>query len=228
MEASSHAAFAVSHNVLGQRLGRKGQNTRERILLAALRLLEEPSDKPVTLSAVAREASVGMTTLYLYFPDLGDLVLAALGRIMDEADAAFLDQLRPRWPDADLTRCSLEFLAAHLGFWRRHARVLHLRTTLADAQDARFTEYCSRVSRPLIELLVAQMGGAADAYDQRRAPLATVLLMGIERLARVVSKPGAPGVPMPGIIDEDATVDALVRAQAELLALAVRQQRALA
>ena len=38
----------VSHNLLGQRLGRKGLETRERIIAAALLLLDGPvSDVPM-------------------------------------------------------------------------------------------------------------------------------------------------------------------------------------
>ena len=53
---------ALSHNLLGQRLGRKGRDTRERILAATARLLLGPADNVISLSAVAREASLGMTT----------------------------------------------------------------------------------------------------------------------------------------------------------------------
>ncbi len=113
----------AGYNLLGQRLGRKGQETRERILVTALRLIEASSkDAPVTLSSVAREAAVGMTTLYLYFPNLGDLVLAVLTRVMDCADSAFVDRLRARWPDDSLEASARGFLRAHYQFWRRHSR----------------------------------------------------------------------------------------------------------
>ncbi|MFD2136315.1 hypothetical protein ACFSLT_16405 [Novosphingobium resinovorum] len=47
------ACAAVSHNLNGQRLGRKGRVTRERILAAAIELIED-SEEPVTLARVAR------------------------------------------------------------------------------------------------------------------------------------------------------------------------------
>ena len=49
---------AVSHNQVGQKLGRKGQETRERILAAVLGLLAQRDGPPVTLSGVAKEARV--------------------------------------------------------------------------------------------------------------------------------------------------------------------------
>ena len=73
------AADGLSHNLNGQRLGRKGRDTRDRIIAAATELLAEPGNAAFTLSAVARKAGLGMTSLYVYFKDLGELVLALPG-----------------------------------------------------------------------------------------------------------------------------------------------------
>ncbi|HMP57284.1 MAG TPA: TetR/AcrR family transcriptional regulator, partial [Novosphingobium sp.] len=97
--ASRRKAVAVSHNLVGQRLGRKGQATRERILDAMLRLLADPEGPPVTLTGVAREAGVSLSNLYLYFPDLGELLLAALRKVTEDTDSAHVEKLRRRWPD---------------------------------------------------------------------------------------------------------------------------------
>ena len=65
VKAASSAAGEnpLSHNLQGQKLGRKGRVTRERIIAAAEKLLAGPPGTPVTLSAVAREASLARTTL---------------------------------------------------------------------------------------------------------------------------------------------------------------------
>jgi AcrR family transcriptional regulator len=224
----------VSHNLLGQRLGRKGQETRERILQAALQLFDRPQDTQLTLSAVARTASVGMTTLYLYFPDLGDLVLAALTRVMDSADDAYLDRLRTRWPDDRLEECCLDFLRAHYRFWCDHARILHMRNSFADADDVRFVEYRDRESYPLIGMLVRQMDGDPRAgvvgdpnsREQRAVLLATVLLSGFERLATVINSNyfhhSVQGV---GVKDEAGHVDRMLCAEARLIMLGIRDMR---
>src|SRR4051812_7547086 len=83
---AARAAKPGSHNLNGQRLGRKGRLTRDRILVAANELLATPTDVPFSLSAVARQASLGMTSLYLYFTDLTELLLAILEPLMDEAE----------------------------------------------------------------------------------------------------------------------------------------------
>ena len=229
-------ALEVSHNLLGQRLGRKGQETRERVLKAALCLLDNPCcETPLTLSAVAREASVGMTTLYLYFPDLGALVLAALGRVMETAEDAFVDRLRARWPDRTLEESCLDFLRAHYRFWHRHARILHLRNSFADTGDARFIEYRNRESFPLIGMLARQMGGNAraelggdpDSHEQRAMLMATVLLTSFERLATVVTTTYFHDSMLEqGVENEAAHVDRMLVAEARLITLGIHDMRA--
>ena len=217
----------VSHNLLGQRLGRKGQETRERILSAALHILESGREGPLTLTGVAREASVAMTTLYLYFPDLGDLVLAALIRVMSTAEAAYMDRLRTRWPDDALGDRARNFIRAHYEFWRRHAAILHLRNSFADERDLRFLDYRHRVMQPLLELLVMQMDGAATDTDEACAELATVLLIGFERVAAVVTNPNFPFVAIDAERDgEPDPIGRLIRAEAKVIEVTIRHQRA--
>ena len=221
------ASPEVSHNLLGQRLGRKGQETRERILSAALHILESGLKGPLTLTGVAREASVAMTTLYLYFPDLGELILAALIRVMNTAEAAFMDRLRPRWPDEALCDRAREFIRAHYEFWRRHAAILHLRNSFADARDLRFLDYRHRMMRPLLDLLVMQMDGGPNDADASCSDLATVLLTGFERVAAVVTNPNFPVVAIDAGRDgEPDYIARLIMAEAKVIEVTIRHQRA--
>jgi hypothetical protein len=105
----------LSHNLDGQRLGKKGRGTRERVLAATERLLAAPVDTGISLSAVAREASLGMTTLYLYFSDLTELLLAVLEPIMASAETSYVGHLwrrtvlsssNPITPSGSATRAS--------------------------------------------------------------------------------------------------------------------------
>ncbi|MFC4595820.1 TetR/AcrR family transcriptional regulator [Sphingobium tyrosinilyticum] len=217
----------VSYNLAGQRLGRKGQETRERILSAMLRLLADPQGPPVNLTNVAREASVRLTNLYLYFPDFGDLLLAALARVMETADEAFVDLLRPRWPDERLRECALAFLRAHYQFWRTHARLLHMRNRLSD-DDARILEHRQRTTFPMLDLLIGQMDCPPDPPDARWRLMATVVLTGFERMATVVTTPhfNPLGETRKGA-GTDGHIDALIQTEARLMELAIRDARAL-
>lgn len=216
----------VSHNLFGQRLGRKGQETRERILTTALRLIEGSQGAPITLSAVAREASVGMTTLYLYFPDLGDLMLAVLTRVTSCAGAAFDDQLRSRWPDDSLQTSCLGFLRAYYEFWTRHAQVMHMRNRYADAGDLRFLEFRTRASGPLVKALLRQMDCPDASQNSHCGGIATILMIGFERLATIINSPMFfSAIKEDGIFDERGFIERLILSEAEVMVLAIKEQR---
>ena len=216
----------AGYNLAGQRLGRKGQETRERIITAALRLFDDSDGPPATLTGVARAAEVRLTNLYLYFPDFGSLLLAALQRMMADAEAGFIDRLKRRWPDAALGDSCLGFLLEHCRFWQRHSRILHLRNALSDT-DPRILEYRQEAAKPLLDLLLLQMDGDRSDADLARSNMATVVLTGFERMATVVTNPHFHA--MANAHDEsarDTLIDGLIRAEARLLELAIRDCRA--
>jgi AcrR family transcriptional regulator len=180
---------SVSHNLNGQRLGRKGRDTRERILAACCELLADP-EEAITMSAVARRASLGMTSLYNYFSDLTELLLAVLEPVMATAEESYLAILREYWPDAELaTRCH-DFMHAYHGFWARHSRLLHLRNTMADSHDHRLMVQRVQSTQPLIALFVAQMDGVAEDLQSPLGGMATVLMTGVERTVTVSTDTG--------------------------------------
>jgi AcrR family transcriptional regulator len=211
-----------SHNLLGQRLGRKGRDTRERILAATARLLAGPTDNVISLSAVAREASLAMTTLYLYFTDLTELLIAALEPIMASAENSYMAHLRARWPDADLGAHCAEFVGAYHAFWLRHTRILHLRNSIADADDKRMRLARIEASAPVARLLIVQMDGDAAVYDPAATCMATVLLTGIERLVTITTDVQFPYVPMMHPVDH---ISNLLKAQAHILEISIRDCR---
>jgi AcrR family transcriptional regulator len=216
------AAKALSHNLNGQRLGRKGRDTRDRIIAATQSLLEGPRDVPITLSAVAREASLGMTSLYSYFNDLTELLLAALEPVMAKADQAYIGHLRARWPDVTLNAHCMEFVSALHGFWQQNSRILHLRNHMADQQDKRMMEHRVAAARPIISLLVAQMDQDPANTDSQAAGMATVLYTGIERVVTV-----ATDTDLPTLLQGTTFVNIAnyIKSEARLLELGIRDYR---
>lgn len=212
----------LSHNLAGQRLGRKGRDTRERILAATERLLAASNDA-ISVSAVAREASLGMATFYQYFSDLTELLLAVLDPIMASAEQSYVGHLRERWPDAELSSHCLAFVEAYHDFWERNTRILHLRNSFADANDARMRAHRIHVSQPLMQLLVLQMDGDPAVPRSPAAGMATVLMTGIERLVTITTDVSFSSLE---IEDPDAHVRNLMRAGARLLEFAIRDGRA--
>ena len=182
---ASAADEELSRNLNGQKLGRKGRDTRARIIAAATELIREESDEPVTLSAVARRASLGMTSLYLYFSDFTELIMAVLEPVSATAEHDFIWRLRERWPDEDLAVRCREFVSAYHAHWQKHSRLLHLRNSMADSHDERMMGQRIETAQIIILLLGAQMDGEGLPTRSPRYAMASMLMTGLERAATV-------------------------------------------
>jgi AcrR family transcriptional regulator len=212
----------VSHNLNGQRLGRKGRDTRDRILLAAARLLYDAERTPISLSAVAREASLGMTSLYNYFSDLTEVLLAILEPVMASAEDVYLGALRHRWADEELGERCYQFVSNYQAFWKKHSRLLHLRNAMSDQLDPRMTRQRIKSTQPIIGLLVEQMDGDPRAPRSPEFAMATVLMIGIERATTIYTDDELP-VRMAENIQHDEAH--FLRPSARLLEMAIRDMR---
>lgn len=213
----------VRQNLAGQRLGQKGYETRERIINAMQCLLDGDDPAPVTLSAIAREAGVGMSTLYLYFPDLAELLLAVLRRVIG-MNTPLIERLRARWPDDSLREHSLAFVQDFFDFWQRHARLLQMRNSFADAREERLITYRRESYVPLFTYLARQMDPVPD--ESACFDYATVLLTGLERVATIMINPDFAQLTQ--ITDEQQRIDyinRLAHAQGRLIEIALRDGR---
>ncbi len=213
----------VSHNLQGQRLGRKGRDTRERIIAVAQELLADPGeDGLITLSEVARRADLRIGSLYTYFADLSELMLALLEPVMATAEDSYVHLLRNPWPDERLGECTLAFVTAYHEFWLKHTRVLHLRNTMADRGDERLLQHRVRSALPVMRLIASQMGTQPTPFGNRVTAMATALMTGLERVATVWTDTKVPFV----VNEPGNPLDLVLKSEARLFELAVRDQRA--
>lgn len=210
-------------NLVGQKLGRKGLLTRERILAATRELLAAEPPQPLTLSAVARAAGLGMTSLYVYFKDLGELVLALLEPVMASAEDAYVRLVRQRWDDGTLGEATQTFVFAFHGFWREHSRLLHLRNAMADQRDQRMTEQRIAMARGVINLLGRQMDAPASRDTGIEYDLASVLFTGLERVVTIATDQDLQATFPPTI--RPRFRGATLEQQARVLALAIADER---
>lgn len=216
------AGGPISHNLNGQRLGRKGRATRDRILAAMIELLDGPPDTPISLSAVARKASLGMTSLYLYFNDLTELLLAVLEPVMATAEETYLSTLRQYWADEEVGARALQLVVGYHDFWVENARILHLRNSMADQQDERMLIHRVGSAQTVMRLLVKQITPDAARPTSRVQSMVTAMMTGMERVMTVSTDPtlqGLGGSPV-------STREHLLEAQARLIELGVRDYRA--
>lgn len=212
----------VSRNLNGQKLGRKGRDTRERIIRAATELVAEVPAGQVSLSAVARRVSLGMTSLYLYFGDLTELLLAVLEPVMGEAEEAFVWRLRERWPDEELGERCRTFIADYFAFWERHSRIMHLRNSMADQHDRGMMKSRIDFATPIISLLIRQMDRDPAGAEFQTFSMASMLMTGIERSATIWSDKELPNL-IDGLNLDNA--DRFLVPAARLLELGIRDAR---
>ncbi|MFN4135098.1 MAG: TetR/AcrR family transcriptional regulator [Novosphingobium meiothermophilum] len=221
-DAANARREAVAHNLNGQRLGRKGRDTRDRIIAAAQEILSEPRDAGlITLSEVARRASIRIGTLYLYFADLTELILAVLEPVMATVESEYVHLVREYWPDDELHARAMTFVKAYFGFWTRHSRVLHLRNSMADRGDERMMVHRVRSAIPVMRLLITQMDSRPMERGTPVSSMATALMTGLERVATVMTDDK-----MTKLLNEPVNpLEYLLDAEARLFELAIRDQR---
>jgi AcrR family transcriptional regulator len=210
-------------NLNGQRLGRKGRDTRDRILGAATRLIYcAPPPGALSMSAVAREAALGLPSLYNYFADLSELLAAILDPVMAEAEEAYLAGLRRRWQDDEIAERTCDFVRGYQSFWAKHSRLLHLRNRMTDEGDARMGRARIKATQPIIGLLVRQMDGDPAAPRSREFAMATVLMIGIERSITISTDSDLPARIAENIQHDGAH---FLRPCARLLEMAIADMR---
>lgn len=169
-------------------LGRKGIETRLRLMNAARELLLSTSAVSLTVTAIARAARTSSATFYVYFDDVVDLVLALaseasehMGEVIEALDR-WIGGLPPSNGAAD-------FIAAFRTYYDRHRPIFAIRNMEADRGDERFLEIRARAGEKILSRLARLMvdghrGGRAGLLDDRQAlARASVIYSAIERLA---------------------------------------------
>lgn len=172
---------ASSLNKDGQTIGRKGAQSRARLLLAAREMLPQVPVHKLTPSAIGRRAGLASQTFYLYFRSVEELLLQLCAEVVDEA-GTLADALdRP----GSLTEQAEAFVADFYRFWDRHRPVLTLRNFFADSGQPAFVEERNKASLPVVRRIAARIAqadpngvSAADAFAR-----AVIIFAAIERMA---------------------------------------------
>lgn len=173
-------------NKNGQVLGRKGTETRQRVMEGARRLLASASPLDLTAVSISKEAGVGPGTFYVYFHDVQD-VLFALGRAAG-LEFVTLFQDEPLFEEAaDLEADAQRFVALFNSVWDRHSSILLYRNLEADRGEARFYGLRIESALPLVDTLATAISrtwppGEPVDWEESHAE-AVVLFAAIERMA---------------------------------------------
>ncbi len=198
-------------NKQGQELGRKGRETRQRLMDAALALLKTGSPDRLTAAQIAKLAEVKPASFYVYFANVQDLLYDMCEAASREVAAAF--EASDLFLDPEqVERDSVRFVEMWNDLWTRHQEVFHYRDMQANYGDRRFSSLVTNCAIPMMDRLFRLTrsahqgrGGISniDAYAE-----AVVLFVAIDRLAAAIHREHANGI----------SPDRLKAAQARILA----------
>lgn len=205
-------------NKSGQALGQKGAETRRRLLLSAMDLMQR--EEALTAAAVSRASNVSAAAFYVYFDGLQDLQLSLAEEVRQDMTGLF-EVLDREWREDTIVLRSQELVGAFYEHWRRYRAVLRTRNHQADIGKEAFIEARRRAAMPVIDRLASRMREAQgpDQLSERDAFARSVIIFAaMERLAaRADSSP---------FHTSDLSDDELMRAEAHILSLLFRNSYA--
>lgn len=171
-------------NKSGQLLGPKGARTRLRIVEAAGKLIADSAGVEPSLTDLAVAAGISAPTFYLYFGDVGEVVLAVVEQLGPRMDPV-LALLEEPWPADQLFRRAQAFVRVYFDYWLRNAPELRVRNQRAEQGDARFVVQRLTATDDLIAALARKITDPPFPGGLRCAPETTamVLVAALERLA---------------------------------------------
>ncbi len=173
-------------NLDGQTMGRKGSETRVRLLEAAALLLTTTSLRVLTTAQVARKAGISPASFYLYFENVDALALSLAENATDAA-MPFIKNLEAEWVWQDTEGHIAGFVRAFFDHWDRYGAILRVRNLAVDEGDWAFQKACERMTTPIYQAIEAKVDRSKKAgrIDKRQhsLSLAAVAMLGVERCA---------------------------------------------
>ena len=156
---------AVTLNKQGQTLGRKGLESRAKLMEAARRLLDTHSPVEVTAVAIAAEAGTSPASFYMYFDDTKD-ILYALSEVAGQAMAAIHPIFDEPWDETNLDERATTVVQALAKVWNEHRPVLRFRNMEAPRGAPPYEALRMATYIPFIERFAQDVEAKADALGQ--------------------------------------------------------------
>ena len=177
----------VKTNKHGQSLGRKGHETRQRIMNAALQLLKTNSPVELTAVSIAKKAKSSSATFYLYFSDVRGMLLA-MNEAAESDMSVVHDILDEPWDLKTLeTDHAARVVQAFVSVWDKHREILRYRNLEADRGDPAFESIRLRTSVRIVtrfaEIIFAAYPKGSKLTRTDAMAEASVLVAAMERLA---------------------------------------------
>jgi AcrR family transcriptional regulator len=170
----------------GRALGRRGAQTRRRLLDATAEMLETHGIRDLRVVDIARAVGSSPATFYQYFRDVEAAVLALTQEVGDEL-TPLVALLAPPWNADHGLDDARALVGGFIEYWDRHRAVLRTRNLAAQEGDERFRDIRNHTLREFMSSLTAKIA-AAQADGRVVAEMSPVaasaaLVALIERMA---------------------------------------------
>jgi AcrR family transcriptional regulator len=199
-------------NLYGQSIGRKGAETRERLLKATIELLEKRSLRDVSVADITALAGTSTSGFYIYFADVAAAALAiaeTIYQITPEIETILVKE----WTAEDAKSNAYALVNSYVNFTRQHHAILRVRNLAADEGDRRFEEARHKAVERIHELLTARIAAADNGLDPSSGASAVLALM--ERISAISRLPLRRHHSRPKLITSAAFLVASAMAPAE-------------
>jgi len=165
----------------GRVAGRRGQETRQKLLDCLREMLSTSPYRDVKVIDVARMAGTSPATFYQYFPDVEGAVLEIAEEMAE--DSAGLKELvdGKSWAGKTGFATSEDLVDGFLAFWRKNDAILRVVTLGAAEGDKRFfkirMKVLNSVTGPLADAVRANQGKTDKTVDAAAVAGALVSLL---------------------------------------------------
>jgi AcrR family transcriptional regulator len=173
-------------NLYGQSMGRKGTQTRDRLIRATVELLERRSIRDVSVSDIAALAGTSSSGFYIYFGDVTEAALAA-AQSTEQLTPGIQALLSKPWGREDAQANAVLLLNAYTDFTSEHHAIIRVRNLAADEGDKRFEEARHRAVARIHDLLARRIAAADNGMDPSAGASALLALM--ERISAIIRLP---------------------------------------
>jgi AcrR family transcriptional regulator len=180
---------SVTVNKSGQALGRKGQRTRAKLVTAARLLVRETQLGSLTVAAIAKQSGIAAPTFYLYFQDVGEVLLGVIEEVNQEMEGV-LELLKEPWEAQHAHARASEFVEAYFELWIRYGPELRARNHLADQGDPRFFANRRDAGAKFFRALARkfqEIPGEDATETITPISMAAVISIALERLATIIA-----------------------------------------
>jgi AcrR family transcriptional regulator len=143
----------------GQPLGKRGLQTRQRILEAIATLIERHGLRGLKLADLAQEVGFSPPAFYQYFRDMDEAILALCQEIGEQLPQFTFPA--DGWTGGDASSDGTRpFVESFMQYWDEHRAVLWARNVAVNEGDLRFQAIRNQAFLPMTDALVARIKAA--------------------------------------------------------------------